>query len=328
MSSMRQTATGGRPHAGGGAGYAGLWQRTLRDLQNNGQLYLMALPVALGFLLFTFVPMYGLVIVFQDYNLARGIAGSKWIGLANFARFANDPFFIRAIRNTVILGVLDTVISFPMPIMLALSLNEVRRQHSLFKRITQTISYLPHFIAVVVVVGLIGDLFKSEGVVNRLLGLFGLHAVKFLGVSGWFRPFYIGSHIWQEVGWGSIIYLAALSSIPLEQYESAIVDGANRWQQIRYITLPGILPTVRLVMILSVAGFIGAEFQRALLLQVPITYNVSDVIDTYVYRAGLLSLNYSYGSAVGLVGSVVAFVMVFATNWLAKRTNEERQGLW
>ncbi|MDI7277026.1 MAG: ABC transporter permease subunit, partial [Anaerolineae bacterium] len=248
---MTEMATLGRRRTEQRAGYDTLWQRTARDLRNNGQLYLMAVPIVLGFLLFRFVPMHGLVIVFQDYNLVRGILGSKWIGLANFARFAKDPYFFRVVRNTVVLGVLDTLVSFPLPIILALSLNEVRRRHDLFKRITQSISYLPHFVAVVVVIGLVGDLFKAEGVVNRALALLGLPTIRFLGVSAWFRPLYIGSHVWQETGWSSIIYLAALSAIPLEQYESAIVDGASRWQQIIYITLPGIFPTVRLIMILS-----------------------------------------------------------------------------
>jgi putative aldouronate transport system permease protein len=211
---------------------------------------------------------------------------------------------------------------------LALSLNEVRRKHDLFKRTVQSISYLPHFVAVVVVIGLIHELFRLDGIVNQVLVAAGLPETRFLGVSAWFRPFYIGSHVWQEMGWGSIIYLAALTGIPAEQYESAVVDGANRWQQMLYITLPGIFPTIRLIMILSVAGFISAQFQRVLLLQVPITYEVSDVIDTYVYRAGLLSLNYSYGAAVGLLNSVVAFMLVFMANWFAKRTSEENQGLW
>ncbi len=325
---MSETAVVGRQRADKKARYNSLWQRALRDLRNNGQLYVMALPIVLGFLLFTFVPMYGLVIVFQDYNLVRGFLGSKWVGLANFARFFKDPYFFRVVKNTVVLGALDTVVSFPLPIILALALNEVRRRHGFFKRVIQSISYLPRFVAVVVVIGLMYDLFSTEGIANQVLAVFGLPATKFLGVSAWFRPLYVGSRLWQTTGWDSIIYLAALSGIPPEQYEAAVVDGASRWQQVLYITLPGMVPTIRLVMILSAAGFVTTEFQRVLLLQVPITYEVSDVIATYVYRAGLLSLNYSYGAAVGLLNSVVAFVVVSATNWFAKRTSEEGQGLW
>jgi putative aldouronate transport system permease protein len=288
----------------------------------------MILPVLLGFLLLIFVPMFGLVIVFQNYDLVSGFRNSPWVGLSNFAMFFKDPYFLRVVKNTVVLGFLTLVTTFPIPIILALSMNEVRRQHGWFKRVSQTLSYLPHFISVVVVIGLIHEFFGTDGVVNQVLSGLGAGPFRFLGVTNWFRPMYLGSIIWQEMGWSAILYLSALTNISTEDYEAAIMDGANRWQQLIYITLPGILPVISLVLILSVSGIVGTDFQRVLLLQAPITYEVSDVIDTYVYRRGLLGLDFSYGAAVGLLSSVVAFLLVFTTNWIAKHVSEDAEGLW
>jgi putative aldouronate transport system permease protein len=212
--------------------------------------------------------------------------------------------------------------------MFALAVNEIRPQHGLFKRVVQSISYLPHFVAVVIIVGLMYELFSTAGIVNQIIEALGLEPVKFLGSLTWFRPMYLGSAFYQSVGWSSIIYLAALAGIPVELYEAAIVDGASRRQQIRYVTLPGLLPTIRVLFILSASVIVSVSFERAYLLQTPGTYSVSDVIDTYVYRRGLVKLDFSYGTAVGLASSVVAFIIVFFTNWFAKRTSEEGEGLW
>ena len=305
------------------------WRERLeKDLRNNWQLYVMILPVLVGFFLFRFYPLYGLQIAFKDYNIVSGVSGSEWVGLENFFKFVEDPFFFRVVKNTVVLGFWTLVISYPLPIVFAVLLNEVKQQHGLFKRVTQSISYLPHFVAVVVIVGLIYDFFSFDGIVNQIAVALTGDTVRILGASEWFRPLYVGSVVWQGVGWGSIIYLAALTGIPPELYEAAIVDGASRWQRIKYVTLPGLLPVISVTLILSVSSIISVGFERAFLLQQPATYSVSDVIATYVYRRGLIKFDFSYGAAIGLFDSVVAFALVVAANYIVKRTNEDREGLW
>ena len=288
----------------------------------------MILPVLVGFFLFRFYPLYGLQIAFKDYNIVAGIRGSEWVGLENFFKFVEDPFFFRVVKNTVVLGFWTLVISYPLPIVFAVLLNEVKQQHGLFKRVTQSISYLPHFLAVVVIVGLIYDFFSFDGIVNQIAVALTGEKWRILGVSAWFRPLYVGSVLWQGIGWGSIIYLAALTGIPPELYEAAIVDGASRWQRIRYVTLPGLLPVISVTLILSVSSIVSVGFERAFLLQQPATYSVSDVIATYVYRRGLIKFDFSYGAAIGFFDSIVAFALVVAANYIVKRTNEDRQGLW
>ena len=305
------------------------WREGLeKDLRNNWQLYVMILPVLVGFFLFRFYPLYGLQIAFKDYNIVSGVRGSEWVGLENFFKFVEDPFFFRVVKNTVVLGFWTLVISYPLPIIFAVLLNEVKQQHGLFKRVTQSISYLPHFVAVVVIVGLIYDFFSFDGIVNQIAVALTGDTVRILGASEWFRPLYVGSVVWQGVGWGSIIYLAALTGIPPELYEAAIVDGASRWQRIKYVTLPGLLPVISVTLILSVSSIISVGFERAFLLQQPATYSVSDVIATYVYRRGLIKFDFSYGAAIGLFDSVVAFALVVAANYIVRRTNEDREGLW
>ena len=305
------------------------WRAGLvKETRNNWQLHVMILPVLVGFFLFRFYPLYGLQIAFKDYNIVAGIKGSDWVGLENFLKFFEDPFFFRVVKNTVVLGFWTLVISYPLPIVFAVLLNEVKQQHGLFKRVTQSISYLPHFIAVVVIVGLIYDFFSFDGIVNQIAVALTGEKWRILGASAWFRPLYVGSVLWQGIGWGSIIYLAALTSIPPEQYESAIVDGASRWQRIGYVTLPGLLPVISITLILSVATIVSVGFERAFLLQQPATYSVSDVIATYVYRRGLIKFDFSYGAAIGLFDSIIAFMLVVAANYIVKSTNEDRQGLW
>ena len=306
-----------------------VWRAQLaKEIRNNWQLYVMMLPVLVGFFLFKFFPMYGLQIAFKDYNIVAGIGGSVWVGLENFRKFVEDPFFFRVVKNTVVLGFWTLVISYPLPIVFAVLLNEVKQHHGLFKRVTQSISYLPYFIAVVVVVGLIYDFFSFDGIVNQIAVALTGEKVRILGTSPWFRPLYVGSVVWQGLGWGSIIYLAALAGIPPEQYEAAVVDGASRWQRIRYITLPGLLPVISVTLILSVATIVSVGFERAFLLQQPATYSVSDVIATYVYRRGLIKFDFSYGAAIGLFDSIIAFALVVAANFIVKRSSEDREGLW
>ncbi len=326
---MREDATIGAALVSEAPGRLRGWRmRLIKEMRLNGQLYVMILPVLVGFFFFRFYPLYGLQIAFKDYNIVAGVRGSEWVGLENFLKFFEDPFFFRVVKNTVVLGFLTLVISYPLPIVFAVLINEVKQQHGFFKRVTQSISYLPHFIAVVVIVGLIYDFFSFDGIVNQMAVALTGEKWRILGTSAWFRPLYIGSVLWQGIGWGSIIFLAALTSIPPEQYEAAIVDGASRWQRIRYVTLPGLLPVINVTLILSVATIVSVGFERAFLLQQPATYSVSDVIATYVYRRGLIKFDFSYGAAIGMFDSIIAFMLVIAANSIVKRTNADREGLW
>ena len=326
---MREDATIGASLVSEVPGRLRGWRmRLIKEMRLNGQLYVMILPVLVGFFFFRFYPLYGLQIAFKDYNIVAGVRGSEWVGLENFLKFFEDPFFFRVVKNTVVLGFLTLVISYPLPIVFAVLINEVKQQHGFFKRVTQSISYLPHFIAVVVIVGLIYDFFSFDGIVNQMAVALTGEKWRILGTSAWFRPLYIGSVLWQGIGWGSIIFLAALTSIPPEHYEAAIVDGASRWQRIRYVTLPGLLPVINVTLILSVATIVSVGFERAFLLQQPATYSVSDVIATYVYRRGLIKFDFSYGAAIGMFDSIIAFMLVIAANYIVKRTNADREGLW
>ena len=306
----------------------GLQRFFVTEIRMNGQLYLMILPVLIGFVLLKFGPIYGNIIAFQDYNLARGIQGSEWVGLSNFQKFVDDPFFERVVRNTIVLGFWQVVFQFFPPIILALSFNEVRRRHQLYKRAAQTVSQLPQFVAVVVVVGIIFEFFSSEGIVNQAIGALGVEPIRFLSRPEWFRPLFVGSRAWQQTGWEAIIYSAALVTIDEVLYEAAMVDGASRWQQLRHVTLPSLVPVMTILFIKSTADIFIVGFERSYLLQTPATYSVSDVIQTYVYRRGLQRLDFSYAAAVGLVEGLASFGLVLLTNQIVKRFSREGQGLW
>lgn len=305
-----------------------LTQRVRRELKRHGQLYLMIVPVILGFLIFKFAPLAGLVIAFKNYNFVDGLWGSPWVGLANFERVLSDPFFLRVLRNTFVLGVATLVFTFPLPIIFALALNEVRLSHQRFKTLIQSLSYLPHFVSTVVIIGIVIDLFSTNGLVNQTLASLGLQPGRFLSSPDWFRPLYLGSYVWQNLGWSSIIYVAALSAIPPERYEAAAIDGATRMQRLWHITLPGIMPVIIVLFVIAVGDIVRVGFERVYFLQVPATYETSDVLETYVYRRGLRELNYSYGAAVGLFNSLLTLVLVWTANWLVTRGNSERRGLW
>lgn len=304
------------------------WDGVAREMRMHGQLYLMIAPVVLGFFIFKFVPLAGLVIAFKDYNFVDGMWGSPWVGLDNFRKIFSDPFFFRVVKNTFVLGILTLIVTFPLPILFALALNEIRLRHAKFKAFLQSVSYLPHFVSTIVIVGIILDLFSTTGMINQLLISLGLQPVRFLTSVDWFRPLYLLSYIWPNLGWSSILYLAALSAIPLERYEAATVDGASRLQQIRYISIPGIMPVIIILFIIAIGDVVRIGFERVYFLQTPATYSVSDVLETYVYRRGLKELNYSYGAAVGVFNSVLMLVMVWTANWLATRTSADRRGLW
>ena len=301
---------------------AALPQRTglsklLFDIWRDYDLYLMLLPGLAGFILFGYGPMYGLIMAFKDFNLVRGLAESSWVGFRWFIDFYNDPYFFRLIRNTLLLGTFNLMWGFPMPIILALLLNEIRIIW--FKRLVQSVSFFPYFIAVITVVSIMWMLFRSDGIVNRILGLFVDQHVGFLTDPAWFRTMYIGSDIWQYTGYFATIYLAALTAIDPVLYEAAIMDGANRWQRIWHITLPGILPTITILFILSVGMIVSVGFERVFLLYSPATYETADVLPTYVYRRGIMGYNFSYATAVGLIDSIAATIMVLSANTILRR---------
>jgi putative aldouronate transport system permease protein len=268
--------------------------------------------------------MYGVIIAFKKFDVIKGILGSPWVGLKYFAKFIDDPFFWQAVKNTFILGFLSIVLAMPASIILALLLNEISSIK--YKRFVQTTTYLPHFISTVVVCGMIVNFLNNDGIINRLLKSLGGEAVQFMLIPGWFRPIFILSDIWQNMGWGSIIYLAAISGINPELYEAARIDGANRLKQAWYITLPSIAPTISILLILRIGRILTVSFQKVLLLYNPATYKTADVIQTYVYRRGLLGAQFSYATAIGLFQSVVGLVLLIAANRLSKRLSET--SLW
>ena len=295
-------------------------QKVRRDLQMHKYKYLIVLPVIAYFILFHYKAMYGIVIAFQDYRPTRGIADSNWVGFKHFVSFFKDPYFWRLLRNTLSISLLTLFLSFPMPVILALFLNEVRV--SWFKRTIQTITYMPHFIAVVVVCGLIRSYCQSNGVINDLIVLFGGERSNLLMEPRFFYPIYIISHIWQGTGWSSIIFLAALAGIDQEQYEAAKVDGAGRIHQMIYITLPGLIPVASMLLILNLGKVLSVGSDKILLLYQPLTYEVADVISTYVHRRGIIEGSYSYSTAVNLFNSAINIVFLLTTNKLSKKLGQ------
>ena len=289
-------------------------------------LCLMLLPVIAYFIIFKYIPMGGIVIAFKDFKLGLGVSGSEWVGLANFVDAFRTRFFIRAIRNTLIISVLKLCVGFPAPIILALLLNEVR--HSGYKRVIQTISYLPHFLSWIIMAGILSQLLSpNNGAVNGLLKSLGRKdPVPFLLDNTYFRGTVVISDVWKGVGWGSILYLAAISSIDPTLYEAAICDGATRPQRVRYITIPCILPTITIMLILSLGGILDAGFDQLLNLYSSAVYETGDIIDTYVYRVGLVDWNYKLSTAIGLFKNVIGFMLVAGTNAVAKAISGV--GIW
>ena len=295
-----------------------------RDFAKNKLIYLMALPVMAYYIIFHYGPMYGLVIAFKYFAPAKGILGSPLAGAYWFREFYNSNFIERLIKNTLLINVLNLLFSFPAPIILALLLNELRSER--YKRSVQTITYLPHFISLVVICGMIHDFTSRDGIINDLVVFFGGERSTMLLNPGLFRPIYIVSEIWQGVGWGSIIYLAALSSIDPELYQAAVIDGANRWKKIWHITLPGIMPTIVILLILRVGSMMSIGHEKIILLYNASIYDTADVISSFVYRKGLLESNYSYSTAVGLFNSAINFMLVILANWLSRRATDH--SLW
>jgi len=295
-----------------------------RDFRVNRFCYLMFIPVIAYYLIFHYGAMFGVVVAFMDYNPFRGIRGSNWVGLRHFQAFLSDPLAHRAIRNTFILNVYQVLFFFPAPIILALLLNEIRINR--YKRIVQTISYLPHFVSLVVICGIIMSFSRSTGLFSDIAALFGFERRNFLLAPELFRGIFVASDIWQGVGWGSIIYLAAITSVDMEQYESAVLDGANRFKQMLHVTLPGILPIISILLILRIGQMMTQGVEKIILLYSPLTYSTADVISSFVFRRGLLEANHSYATAVGLFNSVINLVLLTSANAISRKLSET--SLW
>ncbi len=300
----------------------------LQRMKPYAPLYLMLLPGVALIIIFCYGPMYGLQIAFKDYNIGLGIWDSPWVGLKHFTKFFSTDAAIRALTNTIIISFLKLIFSFPMPILLAIVLNEIGNQT--FKRVAQTISYLPHFISWIIVASLLNNLLSpSTGAINAIIQQLGGESIYFLADENWFRPILVISNIWKEIGWSSVVYLAALSGIDPSLYEAAIVDGASRVQRITRITLPSIMPIATIMLILSMGSIMSAGFDQVFNLYSPQVYDVGDILDTYVYRKGLVDMSYSFSTAVGLFKSVVGLILVVTVNVLAKKLSPDHDaGLW
>ncbi|APO48142.1 protein lplB [Paenibacillus xylanexedens] len=285
-------------------------------------LYLLSVPGILYFFLFKYVPLFGSVIAFQNYNIFKGITGSDWVGLEHFQKMFSHYDFLRILNNTLLLGLYDLVIAFPVPILLAILLNEVRM--IVFKRLLQTIVYMPHFLSWVVISGIFMGIFSMDaGVVNKALGFLGMQPMYFLGEDSYIRSILIGSGIWRDSGYGTIIFLAAIAGINPDLYEAAEVDGAGRLKQIWSITLPSLLPTIMILLLLHIGKFLDLGFERVFVFLNPLNLESGEILDTYIYKAGLLSQQYSYTTAIGLFKSVVGLMLILLGNFFSKKTTGE-----
>ena len=293
--------------------------------RDQKMLYLILLPFIIWYAVFMFKPMYGMVIAFKDYSLFRGISGSEWIGLKNFKDFLTSPEFYVTLKNTLMLNVYSLLLEFPFAILLALMLNEVKNKY--FKTIVQTASFIPYFIAIVVATGItINILSPSTGVVNVFLEKLGFERVYFLAKPEFFRGIFTGLNMWKTAGFNVVIYLAALTAVDEQLYEAAKIDGANKFQQLRHITIPAIIPTIVVMLVLKVGSMLNVAFETVLLLYQPATYEAADVISTYVYRTGMLMQDFGLATAVGLFNAVVGFILVYSANRWSKKVTQS--SLW
>lgn len=305
---------------------ASLGTAVQKDFRRNWIIYLMALPIIGYYLLFYYQPMYGAVIAFKNFMPADGIFGSKWVGMKHFITFFNSPYAFRLVRNTVLISFYSLIFGFPAPLFLALFLNEIN--FSPYKRVIQTLTYLPHFISLVVICSLITSFTASEGLINDIIAFFlGSEARStLLQNPANFRAVYITSDIWQAIGWGSIIYLASMSGIDSQLYEAAIIDGASRFKRAVHVTLPGIMPTITIMLILRMGSLMSVGFEKVFLLYNAGIYETADVISTYVYRRGIIDTDWSFSAAVGLFNSVVNFILVVSANYISRKVSET--SLW
>ncbi len=296
----------------------------IRAIKRSKWLYvLMILPV-LYYAIFCYAPMYGILIAFENYKISKGVLGSEWVGFKWFAKFITDPYFWKLVRNTLLLNIYGLLWGFPIPIILAIMLNEVR--HNRYKRVIQTLSYLPHFISNVVVCGMVVNFLSLDGIINQLLEFLGQDKIQFLMLPEWFRTIFTATGIWQSCGWNSIVYLAALMAVDQQLVEAAEIDGANRFQRIWHVSIPCITPTISIMLIMQLGKLMTLGYEKILLLYNGSTYETADVISTYVYRRGVVSADYSYSTAVGLFQTFVSLILLVASNKISKKLSET--SLW
>lgn len=294
---------------------------TLREVQNHWQLYVMLFLVVAYFLIFKYLPMYGVQIAFRQYKARAGIWNSPWVGLDNFKRFFNSYYCGRLIRNTVKISVYSLAFGFPVPIILALMISELRGKR--FKKVLQIVTYAPHFLSITVLVGMIQLFFATgSGFVNQIRNSLGFDSIAFLTEPRYFLPMYVISGIWQEAGWGSVIYIAAIAGVDYTLYEAAYLDGAGIIKRIWHVTLPSILPTIVMLLILKMGSLLNVGFEKAYLMQNSLNLETADIISTYVYRVGLQQADYSYSTAVGLFTSIVNFVLLLLVNKISRYVTE------
>jgi putative aldouronate transport system permease protein len=303
------------------SGYGTTWAQ---DFRKHWVLYVIALPALLYFLIYSYFPMAGLAIAFQDFRITRGLFAGGFVGFKHFQNFFNSYYFVRLLRNTLLLSLQALLFGFPVAVLFALLLNEIKNQR--FKRAAQTITYLPHFISIVVICGGVIDFTSAKGLINTILGLFGVAPTSFLTQPRWFRTIYVVSDVWQSFGWNSIVFLAALTSVDPQQYEAAHIDGASRLQQIFHISLPGILPTVVTVLLLRIGNLMNLGFEKVLNLYNPAIYETADIISTFVYRQGIVGANYSSAAAIGLFNSLINLILVVLMNAASRKLTQN--GLW
>lgn len=299
-------------------------QHLWKNIKKHKGIYIIFLPSLLFYLIFMYVPMFGTVIAFQDYSIARGIFGSRFVGLENFKSFLTNYKFFQLLRNTLFINGLNLLVGFPAPIVLALLLNEVRSLR--FKKSIQTITYMPYFISSVVMVGILMVFVSSDGILNSVRAFFGHAPISFMTVPGYFPWIYVVANLWQSLGWSSIIYIAAIAGVDQELYEAAKIDGANRWGQLVHITLPGISSTIVILLIMQIGQMLSLGYEKIILMYNPSIYETADVISTYVYRKGLLENDYSYSTAVNMFNSICNFALLMTANGISRKINGE--GLW
>jgi putative aldouronate transport system permease protein len=297
----------------------------IKKLKRDRYLYLLLIPFLAFYIVFHYMPMYGIQIAFKDYSLFKGIRDSQWVGFDNFKTYIQGEYFGRTVLNTVILNLFGLAFGFPAPIILALLLNEIKKVS--YKRVIQTLVYLPHFISVVIIAGIVTNfLAPTNGIVNILIERLGGEKIYFLTQAQYFRGIYTSMNIWEEAGFGAVVYIAALGAIDSQLYDACVIDGGNRWRQACHVTIPGIMPTIIIMLILKIGHLMEVGYESVILLYRPATYKTADVISTYMYRTGLEGDNYSLATAVGLFNSVVGMILVYTTNKISNKVTD--YGLW
>lgn len=292
-----------------------------KKLKEQKILVFMALPACIILLIFNYLPMYGSLIAFKNYSIGNGILEGDWVGLKWFKLFFENPYAWRLIKNTFMLAIYSIIWCFPAPILLALLLNEIKCER--YKKLVQTVTYLPHFISTVIIVGMLKNFASETGIFNQVIEFFGGSKIEFFMDPSWFRTLFVGSALWQSIGWNSIIYLAALTNVDVQLYEAATIDGANRFHKLIHITLPAIVPTIMVLLILNMGTVLNQDYQKVLLMYNEQTYEVADIITTYSYREGLQGARYSYSSAIGLLTSFVSAILMLTTNKISSKITGE-----